>query len=103
VHHLNSWTKSFVFLCVIFSDLLAWAVVKDWTIVESEQRGFNTPSKTLRAEGSNTPRKRTRMQSESPTPTSAPLPLKEPEASDKPEIKQSDGDVFDVISFTFVC
>ena len=93
VLHSSSWTKNIVLSFLEIADFLAWAVVKDWTVVEVGQRGFNTPSKTPIAEGGNTPRKRQRMQSESPTPMS----LKEPDASDIAEVKEFDGSVFEVI------
>jgi hypothetical protein len=90
---LSSWLRSIVFSFFEITDLLAWAVVKDWTVVEGGMRGFNTPGKTPIAEGSNTPRKRRRMQSDSPTPM--------PTSSTKPmesDAMESDGNVFDVIS-----
>ena len=76
--------------------ILAWAVIKDWTFVESE-RSINTPSKiSVPSTGNATPRKRIRRQSESPTPTSS----RQPETLNKLITKDvPDGDVFKAISF----
>jgi hypothetical protein len=78
---------------VRYADFLAWVVLKDWTVLDSGQRSFNTPGKSPTVERNDTPRKRVCMQSDLPMPM--PLSSTKPTESD---ITEPDGHVFDVIS-----